>query len=125
MPPSAQDVREHEQNQVQRASFETMLKGECDADTQTIFDEYFSHFVVPNDEGKCFKCGTVQAGLMAALIGGFVYDLQHGEGHCSKCHWPARANHYFKDRNGKELGSMQMILQYHPDFVTKTARTSD
>jgi histidyl-tRNA synthetase len=32
MPPSAQDVREHEQNQVQRASFETMLKGECDAD---------------------------------------------------------------------------------------------
>jgi SH3-like domain-containing protein len=36
MPPSAQDVREHEQNQVQRASFETMLKGECDADARLI-----------------------------------------------------------------------------------------
>jgi hypothetical protein len=110
---------------VERGTFANMLKGECDDETKKLFDEYFSHFVVPEEEGKCLKCGTVQGGLMAALLGGFTYDLQHGEGHCSKCHWPARANHYFKDKDGKAIGSMRMILQYHPDFVTKPATVSD
>ena len=104
---------------IERATFANMLKGECDEDTRKIFEEYFSHFALPTVEGKCLKCGTVQGGLMAALLGGFTYGLVHGEGRCSKCNWPGRANHYFKDKDGKEIGSLRMILQYHPDFVNE------
>ena len=103
--------------EVVRLRFDDVLKGGCDEKTRSVIEEYLSHFAKPDDEGHCLKCGTVQGGLMAAILGGFTYGLVHGEGYCSKCHWPARANHYFKDADGKEIGYMTVILQYHPDFV--------
>lgn len=92
-------------------------KGEDTTELRAAIEAYLKPFAKPNDEGKCLSCGTVQ--LMAALLGGFTYGLVHGEGYCSKCKWPGRANHYFKDKNGEDIGSMRMILQYHPDVVTE------
>jgi hypothetical protein len=106
---------------VEHCRFEDLLKGDCDAETRQLIENYLEPFAKPADEGKCLKCGTVQGGLMAAILGGFTYGLQHGEGRCSKCHWPARANHYLKDKDGKGFGSMRIILQYHPDYVKEAA----
>jgi hypothetical protein len=110
---------------VKRCTFEDVLKGELDADMRRIFDDYFASFAKPTDDGSCIKCGLVQGGLMAAIMGGFEYGLAHGEGRCSKCGWPGRANHYFKDKDGKELGSLRIILQYHPDLVAEPKSVSE
>ena len=78
-------------------------------------NKYLSIFALPDKDGKCLKCGTVQDGLMAQLMGGFVYGFAHGEGGCSKCKWPARANHY-------DVGlfkSFVAILQYHPKGIKR------
>jgi hypothetical protein len=80
-------------------------------------DAYFIHFVYDPDT-KCIKCGGVQGtepGIMGALKPGlFRYGIQHGEGQCVKCGWPARALHY----NVGPLKTLELILQYHPDVVT-------
>lgn len=104
---------------IDHCKFESLLKGDCDEDLRKSISDYLSVFAEPNDDGKCLKCGTVQGGLMSVILGGFVYGLQHGEGRCSKCGWPGRANHYFKDKDGKDIGSINIILQYHPDVVTE------
>lgn len=89
-------------------------------------DEYLSIFAAPTlgngdaifiGKSKCLKCGEPLGGM----LGHFVYALQHGEGACSMCGWPARANHYPKPPDGNELfvGGLKMILQYHPSHVRK------
>jgi hypothetical protein len=103
---------------LQHCTFEDLFKGECDPDSRRIIEDYLRGFAQPNDEGKCIKCGKVQGGLMSLLLGGFEYGLVHGEGRCSGCGWPARANHYIKDAEGKTIMRFRIILQYHPDSVT-------
>jgi hypothetical protein len=107
-------------NSVPRMTPEKLLNGleTLDLDAQIALREYFSMFAEPNEEGKCLKCGKVQGGMMAALLGGFEYGLQHGEGRCGSCGWPGRACHYPKTEDGKEIFSLQdFILQYHPSVV--------
>jgi hypothetical protein len=104
---------------IEHCTFEDLLKGDCPVEIRQAITDYLAAFAKPTEDGKCLKCGTVQGGLMAALIGGFQYGLVHGEGRCTKCDWPGRANHYFKDATGKEIGSLRVILQYHPDLVTE------
>lgn len=99
-------------------------------------DAYFTPFAqVPiKDDGKlaelpCLKCGELLNGDFVGFLmdngGGFEWGLTHGEGHCKKCGWPARAYHFIKDKDGKELGSIRgLILQYHPDFVERRARSA-
>lgn len=82
-------------------------------------DTYFSVFAEPEPDGKCFNCGATLGGLTAAITGaGFRYGLVHGEGACG-CGQPGRANHYLKDGDGEELGSLSMILLYHPDELVE------
>lgn len=102
--------------------------------TIAAFDDYFACcFAQPPftvaDDGKneigkqpCLKCSEPLAGDLADFIlrkGGFTWGLAHGEGFCRNCRWPARAYHFIKDADGKELITIRnVILQYHPDFVT-------
>jgi len=72
-------------------------------------DNYLKDFLPPEHK-NCIACGTSLGGI----LGSFQYDLIHGEGHCSNCGYPARANHYIKDTNGKEIMNLNLILQYHP-----------
>lgn len=71
-------------------------------------------FVPPQKE--CLGCGSILAGsdiAEAYLRATFTYGLAHGEGHCGKCGYPARANHY-PPKDGSGL-TFARVLQYHPD----------
>lgn len=96
-------------------------------------DEYFKPFAQPpftEKDGKsyfdkipCIGCGNNQTGDLADMvlgIRGFEWGLAHGSGQCGNCGWPARAYHFIKDKDGKEVMNIKnFILQYHPDFVKK------
>ena len=73
-------------------------------------NEYLKIFVAPDEEKRCICCDK----LLGGLLGTFEYGLAHGEGKCSECGYPARANHYVEI---PDLGEMSFvnILQYHPD----------
>jgi hypothetical protein len=88
--------------------------GAMDAGDEQALNDYLGHFLPPSD--KCVSCGAVQAGLMGALLGGFVYGLAHGEGACGRCGYPARANHY----DFGPIKSFHGILQYHPSGLAPT-----
>jgi hypothetical protein len=121
---------------VERLDWRTLIepKAETPPDIIAALDKYFEPFaqgpftVKPDgkrDFGKqpCLKCDApLSGGLAEALLGegGFEWGLAHGEGHCRKCRWPARAYHFIKDADGKDLMSIRgFIIQYHPDFVSK------
>jgi hypothetical protein len=100
--------------------------------TTDALDRYFEAFAQPamvERDGKnilgnqpCLKCDEPLAdGIMSLLRGkgGFEWGLVHGEGHCRECGWPARAYHFIKDAEGGDLVTLRnVILQYHPDFVS-------
>lgn len=80
-------------------------------------DSYFSKFVMPeagrsDETTKCIGCGAIlTGGIIGVLLGAtFTYGLVHGEGFCSKCGWPARANHY----DVGPIKRLVCVLQYHP-----------
>ena len=88
-------------------------------------DEYLEQFAQPirKENGgdftghlKCLKCGKSLDGI----LGTFQWGIVHGEGNCSYCGWPCRACHRPK-HEGEEIfnRALQMILQYHPDYVVK------
>lgn len=83
-------------------------------------DQYLAIFAQPTPEMKCLKCGTPQTGLMAAmLLNGFQWGLVNGEGACATCDWPGRGIHRIP-----EIGTLNMVLQYHPDCVDGQAGES-
>lgn len=100
---------------------EPEAQAECDA-TIALIDAYLHGFAEPT--GKCLKCGTPTTGLMGALMGGMEWGLVHGEMRCRTCKWPGRGYHPIKDEKGDDLfeQSLQLCLQYHPDFVTEKAQ---
>lgn len=104
--------------QLPRLDWRTMFEitGEIDGESSGALDRYFRGFLPPSE--KCASCDTPQGGMMGALLGGFVYDIIHGEGHCGNCGWPGRANHY----NVGPIESLSLILQYHPDDLDVTNR---
>ncbi len=89
------------------------------------FTEYLAEYLKPfaspifKDEKKeeflCLKCGK---SLNQFMLGTFQWGLAHGEGFCGKCKWPARLYHYLKLPDGTE-GKITLMLQYHPDGVSK------
>lgn len=101
------------------------FKDRCEPELRRSIEDYLSHFAAPklkgeNGEHLCLKCNEPLLGFMAALFGkgGFEWGLVHGEGFCRNCHWPARAYHSIKDKDGSTLCSLRnVVLQYHPDFV--------
>lgn len=101
-------------------SFEALRNSMPGSDAYTpefvaILDEYLKSFTLPSDlntpkpRRPCLKCGSLYAG--------FTWSIQHGEGHCSECGWPARAYHFITDETGAEC-RLVMTLQYHPIAVT-------
>lgn len=88
---------------------------EADEITIKNVNDHFQHFCSPvGKAGECIKCGTPQGGM----FGAFRWGLAHGSGICSGCSWPAVAYHFVKDSSGKGH-RIDMILQLHPDNVTK------
>lgn len=80
----------------------------------------FAH--VPSDGGNfasdgqpCLGCGE----RLAGMLGTFRYGIRHGEGHCAKCGYPSRRDHYIRDDDGELLLELHLIFQYHPDLVKK------
>ena len=67
---------------------------------------YFTRFAQPSDYRfhPCLKCGARGCG--------FVWGVVDGAGHCQKCGWPARRDHYVAGTSFHNV-----VLQYHPDFV--------
>jgi hypothetical protein len=94
-------------------------------------DEYLKVFAKPTTEGeanilfgnhKCLNCDKVLNGAM----GSFQWGLCNGEGNCSGCGHPARAHHRPTDTEGEIFnGPLEYVLQYHPDFVTRTDDIDD
>lgn len=74
----------------------------------TKFDEYMEIFLPP---GPCINCGLAQGDF----LGYFTWGIQHGEGYCSNCGYPARAYHYIKDEQFPlNKNPLNIVLQYHP-----------
>ena len=92
-------------------------------------NEYLSQFIAPASEkgnflfssSKCVKCERPISGA----LGSFVWGIVHGEGTCGNCGWPARAYHDIK-HDGESVFDrpLQIVLQYHPDFVEKKGTDS-
>lgn len=94
----------------------------ADADDLNALASYLANFAAPirNDRQNqdCLHCGEELTGMMAGLFGrgGFEWGLAHGEGHCRGCGYPARAHHWIKGADGKEIASFRnLVLQYLPD----------
>ena len=85
-------------------------------------NNYLKVFAAPpetlDNEGKlqfirCLNCDHALTGL----FGSFEYGIRHGEGACSKCGYPGRANHYI-EHEGFKL-SFVRVLQYHPSQLKR------
>lgn len=125
---------------VEKMDWRTMIDAKEDTPAETIaaLDKYFAGFAQPDiteKDGKkvlgnqpCIKCDEPLSGdLISGLFGkgGFTWGLAHGEGHCKNCGWPARAYHFIKHDDGSELATIRnVILQYHPDYVTERKKSS-
>lgn len=81
--------------------------------TITEINAYLSIFAKPERDEQnyqlCLCCGE----RLSGILGTFRYLIVHGEGECSECGWPARANHY----DFGPVKAFEGVLQYHPDEV--------
>jgi len=95
------------------------ISGELDAETRTLIMDYLCKFATRGkEELKCLRCGSQQEGVRVVLLGGgFTWGLAHGEGHCSKCGWPARMYHEIRNPEGELVAGFTLLLQYHPTEV--------
>jgi hypothetical protein len=117
---------------VEHLDWRTLIEAKPETSVEIIssLDEYFRHFVqvlIEVEDGKrtiksqnCIKCDEILTGFMALFgKGGFQWGIAHGEGICAKCHWPSRAHHLVRNKDGEEFLTLRnFVLQYHPDFVT-------
>lgn len=96
---------------------------------QYAMDTYFSCFVPwqKDEAGRqvCVGCRRMlRGGIDGFLLGGapdsatMEWSLTHGECHCSKCGWPARAYHFdIGLKDDPIIKRMSLTLQYHPDTI--------
>jgi hypothetical protein len=93
----------------------TVTEGEIAPDESAAMTTYFSRFVPPQKDGGCVGCGerlTGSSDVSAFLLGAtFTWGIQHGEGHCLACGYPARGIHY----DVGPIKQVRLVLQYHPD----------
>jgi hypothetical protein len=74
--------------------------------------EYLSSFTIPT--GYCPMCDNNYGGI----FGTFTWGIAHGEGFCSACNYPMRANHKIE-----HLGRISnMILPYHPKELSEPTK---
>ena len=90
--------------------------GEIAEADQAALADYFAHFLPPRED--CAGCGSklVSRDIIDVAIGTatFEWGLVNGEGHCSRCRWPARAYH----RDVGPIKFLNCILQYHPNELS-------
>jgi hypothetical protein len=95
-------------------------------------NSYLSAFAAPieNENGNflngrlvCLSCGT----RLSGALGSFIWGCAHGEGSCCQCGWPARAYHNPKDDDGLPVFNrgLEIILQYHPNSLSRMIKMSD
>lgn len=84
------------------------LSGEKKDWAEEKINEYLSDFVFSE---KCLGCEHDMTGI----LGMFQWGIQHGEGNCSNCGYPARAYHRVPD----VVNWQNMVLQYHPKTLTE------
>lgn len=94
---------------------------ELTRDEIAAINSYLAQFAAPQE--VCVGCDKIiRGGIVGFLIGGapdstsMEWSIAHGECHCVKCGWPARA--YHSDLDGP-IKSFSFTLQYHPDVVSK------
>lgn len=116
--------------EIKRMDWRTCFRLKDNTPSQIVLDRYFEVFAQPaletSPEGKkvmseikCIRCDEPQAGL----FGAFTWGVAHGFGYCWNCCWPARAHHFIKDLDGKEVLIIHnFILQYHPMSVDEKER---
>lgn len=97
-----------------------------EADQRTL-DAYLSAFAHPESKdghALCIGCGaSMRGGIDGYLLGGadgnatWEWSLAHGECHCSRCGYPARALHYDIGGTGEDalIRKLTLTLQYHPE----------
>jgi hypothetical protein len=56
----------------------------------------------------CLACGE--------YMGGFIWGLSHGHGHCRACSWPATLYHFTYNPSDK-VQVIVALFQVHPEFV--------
>lgn len=80
---------------------------------------YAARYAKPESNNRnCLACDECMAG--------FEWGLQHGEGHCRQCGWPATLYHFIKDRNGTDLTVIRgIMLQYHPSALRLKCEPED
>lgn len=90
------------------------------AELRAAIDKQFHCFIPPQKE--CLGCGDILASAdpaEALMRATFVYGLAYGEGSCSRCGYPARANH--RPPSGEDGLRCNRVLQYHPDELEELA----
>lgn len=101
------DLAQLKESNIERLDWTDILNASDDlpAEDRDAMAEYFKHFAKP--KGVCIKCGA----RLGGLLGSFRWGIQHGEGECSQCGYPARGYH----RDVGPIEFLPMVLQYHPN----------
>jgi len=111
---------------VPRVRASDYLSKNADADATTdeelaCWDTYLAQFAKLTD-AVCLCCGvSLRCPLGMGVLGGFVWGLEHGEGHCALCRYPMRGHHQVKD-----LGTIRnLFLAYHPSTLSFSAAVEE
>jgi hypothetical protein len=99
-----------------REDFPDQEKARKDRDDMIAeLDEYLKNFTEAVG-GKCPGCNWSLGGL----LGSFTWGIQNGEGFCSECGYPCRANHNI---NGTRMTGV--MLPYHPSQLELAEASTD
>jgi hypothetical protein len=113
-------VQELKDANIPSVSFDSLFSQDNPSDPEQVLAKvnigrYLEGFVHAKD---CICCGTTQAGIVGAFLGGFQEGIVYGEGTCGTCGYPARSVHEIKDVDGKIICTIRnFLLQYHPSVL--------
>ena len=97
------------------------ISGEDAGPYVAALNEYLRVFAKPAG-GSCLSCGKTLGGP----FGSFVFLYVNGEGMCANCQWPCRAHHRPTiDGAPMFTRSLDIVLQYHPDYVSTDQHPGD
>ena len=79
---------------------------------------HLSHYAAPKKDAEgnnrpgqpCVACDATHS---------FTWGIAHGQGHCTRCGWPATLYHFIHDKDGNEVMAIRgLLLWAHPDDIT-------
>lgn len=116
-------------NSVPKLDWRSVINAGPDTPVETIaaLDDYFSHFVaveITDNKIQSQKCVGCEKDL-TGFFGTWRWAIAQGSGQCGHCGWPSNGHHFIRDADGNEIVTLRnFILQIHPDFVEKRARSA-